>query len=127
MNKNIIKVFSVILLLLLVFTACSTEGESKSSLEVDDEIEDDSNNAGDNSHNITLTEELNNEDIVLRGQIYTDNNDVICAIIVKDGVNKEEIERLASEYSKKIQKWYKNYTVNIQAVQGDTNVLNIEL
>lgn len=71
------------------------------------------------------TEELKKEKEISNGQVYVQNNTIIATMIIKDGVKKEETKALADKYAKELKNTYKDMHINVQAVQGGNNVVDV--
>jgi len=76
---------------------------------------------------LPFTEDLKKESGVLDGQIYIQNGVVIGAMIIKDNVSDKDAKSIADNYAKKLKKTYKDMKVNVQAVRGGKNIVNIIL
>ncbi|MSU03201.1 hypothetical protein [Tissierella pigra] len=74
-----------------------------------------------------LTDELVKEEEVYDGQIYFQDDWVIGAISIEDGVPEEKGKEIAQKYAEKLKEKYKDKKVNVQAVQDGKNIANIEL
>lgn len=75
--------------------------------------------------NEDLTKKIKSEKLLLDGAIYIQDNTVKCNMVAKETANKEEVKKLAEDYSKKLSAQYKGKKISVQAVQGNKNIANI--
>ncbi|QBD84224.1 hypothetical protein EQG73_02460 [Clostridium tetani] len=74
-----------------------------------------------------LTNKIKKEKIVSDGQVYEQGEYVYATLIIKEDAKKEEIDKVANEYAKKLKSEHKDKKVSVQAVQGGKNVADITL
>jgi hypothetical protein len=86
--------------------------QDKSSEQIDDE---------------ELAGKLKSENIVKNGMVYTQNGAAVAVIIAKDEASKEEVNKLAQNYSKELKAKYKDMRVVVQAFVNNKDWINIEL
>ncbi|WP_434291609.1 hypothetical protein [Clostridium botulinum] len=73
------------------------------------------------------TKDLTEEKEVKKGQVYIQNNTVICVMIIKDDVKEADAKELLNKYAKELKKSYKDMPVNAQAVLKGKNIGNVVL
>lgn len=74
-----------------------------------------------------LTEKVKKEKIVSDGKVYEQGEYVYATLIIKEGIAKEEVDKVVKEYAEKLKSEHKDKKVNVQAVQGNKNVADVTL
>lgn len=77
--------------------------------------------------NQEMTEKVKDEEGVLNGQVYTQDDVAIGTLVLDKGVSDEDAKKLAEKYAKEIKEEYQDTKVNVQAVRDGENVVNITL
>lgn len=73
------------------------------------------------------TKDLTKDKKVKKGQVYIQNNTVVCVMIIKDDVKEADAKELLNKYAKELKKSYKDMPVNAQAVLKGKNIGNVVL
>ncbi len=73
------------------------------------------------------TKDLTKDKKVKDGQVYIQNNTVVCVMIIKDDVKEADAKELLNKYAKELKKSYKDMPVNAQAVLKGKNIGNVVL
>ncbi|MBD5638780.1 hypothetical protein HYI18_09290 [Clostridium botulinum] len=73
------------------------------------------------------TKDLTKDKKVKDGQVYIQNNTVVCIMIIKDDVKEADAKELLNKYAKELKKSYKDMPVNAQAVLKGKNIGNVAL
>jgi len=81
--------------------------------------------SGEIKQNLQLTDMLEEEEIVELGKVYTCDNIAYASMILKDDVNKQDAEKVANDYMVILKKEYAEMKVNVQAVRGGENIVNL--
>lgn len=113
--KNIITKTSAALLMIILtmsLAACGSKHEAVKPDKDPKKLVQDKN----------YTQDLKKEKEIKDGQIYLQNNVVMCVMVVKDNVKKADAKVLLNKYAKELKKAYKNMPVDAQAVQKGKNI-----
>ena len=128
------KIISIIVISILSISLIScSNSNNKEEVRHDENKEEVKNNEDqgkvkpNKNRDENLTDELIKEEEVYDGQIYFQDDWVIGAISIEDGVPEEKGKEIAQKYAEKLKEKYKDKKVNVQAVQDGKNIANIEL
>lgn len=76
----------------------------------------------------SLTNKLKQENGILDGRIYTQDNMAFGAVVVKSDINEQDAKSLAQKYANELKTKYKDKKVNVQVVTSDNrNLANITI
>lgn len=109
---------------LTLLLGCSTSDNHLNDFEEDESKVTDEKTT---EKNELLTEKVENEEGVLAGQVYTQENIAIGTLLLDKSVSDEDAKKLAEKYAKEIKEEYQDMKVNVQAVRDGENVANITL
>ncbi|ABS41505.1 hypothetical protein [Clostridium botulinum] len=120
--KNFFKKLSalmIVLTIVLSFVACGNSPKHEAAKPDKDpkKIVQDKN----------YTKDLTKDKKVKDGQVYIQNNTVVCIMIIKDDVKEADAKELLNKYAKELKKSYKDIPVNAQAVLKGKNIGNVVL
>ncbi|WP_061321427.1 hypothetical protein [Clostridium botulinum] len=120
--KNFFKKLSalmIVLTIVLSFVACGNNPKHEAAKPDKDpkKIVQDKN----------YTKDLTKDKKVKDGQVYIQNNTVVCIMIIKDDVKEADAKELLNKYAKELKKSYKDMPVNAQAVLKGKNIGNVVL
>lgn len=119
------KLFVSILVVFLLAVGCSNNKEAKKE-EVKQE-EKQNKGSEDIKQNKELTKKVREEEGVLDGQVYTQNDMAFGTLVLDKKVSDTDAKKLAEKYAKELKEEYKDMKVNVQAVRAGKNVANITL
>lgn len=72
-----------------------------------------------------LTKKVKEEEGVIEGQIYMQDDTAVGTLILDKKVSKEDAKKLAEKYAEELKSTYKDKKINVQAVKDGKNVANI--
>jgi uncharacterized lipoprotein YehR (DUF1307 family) len=122
------KIISIIVISILSISLIScSNSNNKEEVKLKEEVNSKDKAKPNKNRDENLTDELVKEEEVYDGQIYFQDDWVIGAISIEDGVPEEKGKEIAQKYAEKLKEKYKDKKVNVQAVQGGKNIANIEL
>lgn len=111
------KLFLLVVLSLLSFTACGAKYEPVKPDPDPAKIVEDKN----------YTEDLEKKKEVEGGKVYVQDNMVIATMVIEEDVSEADGKKLAEEYAQNLKETYKDMHINVQAVQKGKNIANITL
>ncbi len=118
--KNLITKMSTLLLMIVLTISLAACGSKHEAVKLD---KDSTKLVQDKNY----TQDLKKEKEVEDGQIYLQNNTVICAMVIKDGIKESDAKTLLNNYAKELKKAYKNMPVHAIAVQKGKKLGEITL
>lgn len=124
-----LKVYMCLCLFLLTVVGCSTNNEKKGNeVRKEEETAPSTVQVGNESEeNQEMTMKVKDEEGVLNGQVYTQDDVAIGTLVLDKSVSDEDAKKLAEKYAKEIKEEYQDTKVNVQAVRDGENVVNITL
>ena len=116
MKKIMLKVITFVLILGLILTGCSNKETEKKAEDLIKIVQDEN-----------YTTDLKKEKEIKDGQVYIQNDTVMCVMIINDDVKEADAKELLNKYAKELKEKYKDMPVNAQAVLNGKNIGNIIL
>ena len=127
-NKALAVVFSAFLLA----AGCSNNEETKTeeTKQEKKQVTQDTKKSADTKkeevkQNKDLTKKVKEEDGVIDGQVYMQDDTAVGTLVLDKKVSKEDAKKLAEKYAKELESTYKDKKINVQAVKDGKNVANI--
>ncbi|MFS1517103.1 hypothetical protein V1503_11660 [Bacillus sp. SCS-151] len=77
------------------------------------------------NQNEDLTKQLEDEEGVISGQVYVNDDTAVGTLVLEDNVSDQDAKEIAEKYADKLKNEYNNMTINVQAIRGGENVENI--
>ncbi|NNU92439.1 hypothetical protein ETC01_03725 [Geobacillus sp. NFOSA3] len=122
-----LKIWTSLFLVLLLAVGCSANEEKKANEPKKEETTAKKEQANEPKQNKELTKKVKEEEGVLDGQVYTQNDVAVGTLVLDKKVSDADAKKLAEKYAKELKEEYKDMKVNVQAVRGGKNVANITL
>lgn len=122
-----LKIWVSLFLVLLLAVGCSVNEDKKVDEPKKEETKAKEEQTNEPKQNKELTKKVKEEEEVLDGQVYTQDDMAVGTLVLDKKVSDADAKKLAEKYAKELKEEYKDMKVNVQAVRDGKNVANITL
>ncbi|WP_077214988.1 hypothetical protein [Bacillus dakarensis] len=112
-KKMLVCIFSVLLLV----SGCSNDKETEKANKTVEENQQSEKELNVNEKSIQLEKKIKEEDGVIDGQVYEEEDKAIGKIVLDKKVSNEDAKNLVEKFSKELKKEYKDKVVSVQATK----------